>query len=76
MILMKIRTSDSELFTKLNSLKFTDEVVVKASKKKNLTRILTTVNKKEQQITTQKMGDRIILKRLKPVNYQLYMIRR
>jgi len=73
---MKIRTTDGELFTKLNSLKFTDEVVVHATKKKSLNRILTNINKKDHRVSSQKMGDRIILKRLKPVNFNVYMIRR
>lgn len=73
---LRIRTKDKELFSKINALNYTDEVLINASKKQNVSRILRNINKDEKNIGTTQIGDRILLTRLKPLNINLYHVKR
>lgn len=72
---LNIRTSDEELYSKLKSLNYTDEVLVKG-KKRNLSHIMKSVNKKDKMLESTNFGDRTIIRRLKPVRFNIRKIRR
>lgn len=73
---IKVRTSDKELYMKLRSLRFTDEVIINRNKTHQVNKIMNNVNKQGNVLISQRFNDRIILTRLKPINFNLYYVNR
>ncbi len=72
---MKIRTRDKDLYLKLKSLNYTDEIVV-SSKNKSLNKIMKTLNRKGDFVKAEKIGEKTLLRRLRPLNINIQHIRR
>jgi len=67
----RLQTTDLELCTKLKALRFTDEVIIDKSKKKKLSKIIRNINRNDKKISSTDIGNHMLLKRLKPVNYNI-----
>ncbi len=61
---------------KLRSLRFTDEVIINRNKTHQVNKIMNNVNKQGNVLISQRFNDRIILTRLKPINFNLYYVNR
>jgi hypothetical protein len=64
-----IRTKDLEMYNKLKSLRFVDEVVL--PKNKYATKIVNGLNRKQKSVETTNIGDKILIRRLKPLNLNI-----
>ena len=68
----RIRTSNKEIFDKLNMLYVTSEVVISAINKKQLSKILNNINSEKVILKGEPLGDYILLKKISPINYRVY----
>lgn len=69
-----IRTSNKDLYKKLRSFNFTDEIVLNndASTKK----ILNNIRKSNDNIKTENLGNKLIVRRMSPLNINVKLRRR
>lgn len=63
---VKVETSNLELYNKLNALIFTNEVVVKNVSKRVLSKVLNNINRYENRIELEKIGEYYILRKKLP----------
>lgn len=68
----KIITTNKDLYKKLNMLHLNTEVVIKNIEQFQINKILNNINKHNQVITAEKIGEYFLLKRQGPVNYNVY----
>lgn len=68
-----IITNNKEIYEKLNMLHFSPEVVVKNVKKMQLNRIIKNINKEVKILDTESIGEYIVIKRLNPINFAVYL---
>ena len=70
-----ISTSSNELYQKLNMLNLTREVLVQNVSENRIKKILSNINKKNNVITMEKIGNYFLLRRVNPINYNIYLKR-
>jgi hypothetical protein len=69
----KIITNNSEIYNKLNSLHFTNNIIIKNVKSKQINKIIKNINKHEKIISSEKTVDGFKLKKLKPIKLDIYL---
>lgn len=67
----RIRTSNKEIFDKLNLLHFSPEVVFNIVEKEYLSRILNKINEEQLVLKSEIIGNHILVKKILPVNYRV-----
>ena len=66
----RIRTTDFELYSKLNNLKYLNEVVVRNKSSNSLSTILNNVNSNGLVIKAEKINDEyIVLRKVRPLDF-------
>ena len=68
-----IITKSREIYEKFNMLHFSPEVVLRNDKKIQVDRIIRNINKKAKVLDCELVGDYIIIRRLNPVNFTIYL---
>ena len=71
----RIITNNKELYRKFNNLNLTDEVIIRAFNKNKVTQIVKTINKDNKSLELSKVGNFFRIKRLKPINFDIYLRR-
>ena len=67
-----IKISDKELYTKINSLHFTDEVVLtKVKGSTSIGKVISSINRNQKIVEKTEFGDKILLKRIRPFNMNI-----
>jgi hypothetical protein len=65
-------TNNKELYNKLNMLLYSTDVVIKGVDERYLTRILKNINKHNNVLDIEKIGDYFLLKKNGPCNFSVY----
>jgi hypothetical protein len=68
-----IQTNNKEIYNKLKMLHFTNEVLLNNVKDIQISRILKNINSDSNIISIQKIGDYFVLKKLNPLNFEIYL---
>lgn len=68
-----IITSNRELYEKLNMLNLVSEVLLRDVKNKQLDRIMKNINKECKVLDKECVGKYIVLKKINPINYNVYL---
>ena len=70
-----ISTSNKEVYKNINALNFIDEVVFRETSSRVISNVLHKYNKnsKEPILIKEKIGNIIVVKKLKPVNFNVYL---
>jgi len=68
-----IQTESREIYEKLIMLHFSNEVLLRGIKDIQIDKILKTINKDYKVLEGQKIGDYFIVKRIGPINYDIYL---
>ena len=68
-----IITTNPVIYKKINLLQIDNEVVFNKNNSLQINKIINNINKKEKIIDIMQYDDFIILKRLKPFNFNLYL---
>jgi len=68
-----IITKNKEIYNGLNRLHFNPEIILKTVKKGHIQRIVHNINKSDNSLSIEFLGDYIIVKKLKPVNFKVYL---
>jgi len=66
-------TKNKEIYNGLNRLHYNNEILLKSVKKSNINRIVQNINKHEKCLSTEIIGDYILVKKLKPLNFKIYL---
>ena len=69
----KITTKDREIYDKFNLLHFSSEIVLDINKITQINRILRHLNKNNECVCSEKIGNYILLKKIKPINFDIYL---
>jgi len=68
-----IITTNREIYEKFNMLKLSQEVILRDVKKLQIDKILKTINKNNQILDIELLGDYILVKKINPINFDIYM---
>ena len=68
-----IITNNREIYQKFNMLNFSTEVVLKNVKQVQVERILRNINRNMKVLDIEKVGDYILIKKINPLNFNIYM---
>lgn len=68
-----IITNNQEIYSKFNMLHFSSEILLKDVKKVQIDRILRNINKESQLLTSEILGNYILVKKQKPFNFSVYL---
>lgn len=68
-----IITSNKELYKKLNELYFTSHIVLEDVKHMQVKRIVNNINKDNKVLSVDVKEGYIIIKKLKPLNFNIYL---
>ena len=68
-----IITTNREIYEKFNMLKLSQEVILRDIKKLQIDKILKTINKNNQILDIELLGDYILVKKINPINFDIYM---
>jgi hypothetical protein len=68
----KIMTNNKDIYEKLNMLLYSDEVIIKKIKCLRLNKIINNINKNGIVISKIENGDSYILRKNKPINFNVY----
>lgn len=72
-----IKTTNRDIYNKLNMLNFNTEVIIKGIEPHHINKIINNINKHNEIITMEQIGDNyILLKRKGPINYNTYYVKR
>jgi hypothetical protein len=69
----RIITNNREIYEKFNLLHFSPEILLKNVKSFQVERILKNINRKGQVLDSEIVGDYIVIKRLNPIDFVIYM---
>ena len=69
----RICTVSREIYKKFHDLNFTSEVVLRDVSDRQIQRILSSINKDMEVLESQKIGDLILIKRKRPLNFEVYL---
>ena len=67
-----IFTNNKEIYEKFNLLHFSPEVILKDVTKRQVGKILNNINKNDSILEVSKIGDYLLIKRIKPINFNVY----
>lgn len=68
-----IITNSKEIYDKFNMLHFSNEVLVRNVKSIQLEKIINNVNKGDRLLSSEKIGDCFLIKKLGHVNFNIYL---
>jgi len=68
-----IITNNKEIYNKFNMLHFSSEILLKGVKQVQIDRIVKNINKDNQVLTTEILGDYILIKKKRPVHFNIYL---
>ena len=68
-----IKTSNREIYEKFNNLNFSNEIVLRNVKKAQVNKIIKNVNKSSKILDGEYINDMVIIKKLKPFNFHIYL---
>ncbi len=71
-----IITNNREIYQKFNMLNFSPEVVLKDVKQVQVKRILKNINSGMKVLDMEQLGKYILVKKMNPLNFNIYMQRR
>lgn len=69
----KIITNNREIYLKLNHLNLTNEVILRMTKPAQIEKIIANINQKERVLETEYYGDSIIIRKVGPINYNVFL---
>ncbi len=67
-----IITNNREIYEKFNMLNFSKEVVLTKAKPLQIKKILKTINKSDKILDFEMIGEYILIKKKKPINFNIY----
>jgi len=70
---IKIETRNKEIFNGFHSLNYNSKSVIEGAKKSQINRIINSINKNSKIIDIKFVDDIAILKKLKELNYEVYL---
>ena len=68
-----VSTSNKEIYEKFNLLHFSPEIILKNVTKRQVGKILSNINKNDSILEVSKIGDYLLVKRMKPINFNVYL---
>lgn len=68
-----IITNNREIYEKFTMLNFSNEIILNNVKSVQLNKILKSVNKHNKILTLEKLGSKFLVKKLSPVNFNIYL---
>ena len=68
-----IITRNKEIYNGLTRLHYNNEILLKTVKKSNINRIINNINKDKKYVSMEILGDYILVKKLKPFNFKIYL---
>ena len=68
----RIITTNKEIYSKLNMLSFSDDVVIRGASESQINRILKNVNRYSKTVECEHLGEYFLLKRCGPLNFSVY----
>jgi len=71
-----IKTTNKEVYNKLNMLSFSSDVVLKGVKKRHIQKILNNINRKRTVLELEQIGKYFVLKKKAPLDILLYFIKK
>lgn len=69
---IKIETRNREIYDGFHSLKYNSKSIIEGVKKSQINRIINSINKNSKVVDIRFIDDVAILKKLKPINYEVY----
>jgi hypothetical protein len=66
-------TNNRQIYEKFNMLNFTPEIMLQGVKGDQVDKILRSINRSEQVLTTEKIGEYILVKRHREMNFKIYL---
>ena len=69
---VRVITEHAELCSKLNSLNFTNSVMIKRDKNIKINRVLNNINSKGKVLSAEHIGQYVVLSKLKPIEMNVY----
>jgi hypothetical protein len=67
-----IKTNSREIYEKFNILNFSNEVILENVKPIQIKRIIDNINKKENVVTIEKVGNYFLIRKVGNINYSIY----
>jgi len=68
-----IVTTNEEIYQKFNMLNFSSEILLKNAKEVQLKKILRNINKNNKILDMEALGEYIVIKKIQPINFKVYM---
>lgn len=65
-------TNNREIYEKFTMLNFSPEVILQGVKESQIDKILRSINRTENVLTSEKIGDYILIKRTGQINFKIY----
>jgi len=72
MIRKKVLTTNREIYNKFTMLNFTGEIILETAKLNQINRILKSINSKEKILSSKKIGNYFLIKKIRPLNFDIY----
>lgn len=69
----RILTKNKEIYKKFNSLYFMSEIVLTTASDAQLNKILNNVNRDSLVLTKEKIGDYILIRKVGPLDFSIYL---
>jgi hypothetical protein len=66
-------TNNRQIYEKFNMLNFTPEIMLQGVKGDQVDKILRSINRSEEVLTTEKIGEYILVKRHREMNFKIYL---
>lgn len=66
-------TNNKEIYKKFNLLHFSSEILLENVKPIQVQRIIKNINKNDICLSTEILGDYILVKKIKPINFNIYL---
>ena len=70
-----VRTSNPEIYNKFKYLNLFNSTLLENTTEKQLNKILKNINSNGNILVSEKIGDRFIIKKLAPLNFEIYLSR-
>ena len=71
-----VYTNNKEIYEKFNMLNFSPEIVLTTVKPYQLTKILNNINSKNKVLTSEKIGEYFIIRRVGNINYNVHFTKK
>ena len=68
-----IITNNKEIYEKFNLLHFSSEILLKNVKPIQVQRIVKSVNKNGKVLSAEKLGEYILIKKMRPFSFNIYL---